>query len=86
MLYASLLRRHAFDFERCGSLSQRRGERLIDEFGIDARAVRNQKRALCRVCMDWSERRHHLAGAVGAALLSRVIDLGWAVSRQVFAR
>ena len=28
--------------------------------------------------MDWSERRHHLAGAVGAALLARVIDLGWA--------
>jgi hypothetical protein len=29
--------------------------------------------------MDWSERRHHLAGAAGAALLTRVIDLGWAV-------
>ena len=29
--------------------------------------------------MDWSERRHHLAGAVGAALLARIIELGWAV-------
>jgi hypothetical protein len=29
--------------------------------------------------MDWSERRHHLAGAVGAALLARVSEFGWAV-------
>jgi DNA-binding transcriptional ArsR family regulator len=55
------------------------GERLICELGIDARLIRSQKRASCRVCMDWSERRHHLAGAVGAALLARVIELGWAV-------
>jgi hypothetical protein len=31
-----------------------------------------------RACLDWSERRHHLAGALGAALLARVVDLGWA--------
>lgn len=78
LLYASLLRRHAFDFDGATVSLSAEGERLIDDFGIDARAVRNQKRALCRVCMDWSERRHHLAGAVGAALLARVIELGWA--------
>lgn len=78
-LYSSLLQRQAFDFNGATVALSAAGERLIAEFGIDTRAVSSQKRALCRVCMDWSERRHHLAGAVGAALLARVIDLGWAV-------
>ena len=33
---------------------------------------------MCRACLDWSERRHHLAGAWGAALLQRLFELGWA--------
>ena len=79
LLYASLHERQAFDFADATVGLSVEGERLIGEFGIDALAIRHQKRALCRVCMDWSERRHHLAGAVGAALLARVIELGWAV-------
>jgi hypothetical protein len=90
LLYASLLQRQAFDFKDATVALSAAGERLISELGIDARAVRSQKRAPCRVCMDWSERRHHLAGAVGAALLARVIELGWAVrdrsSRAVYFR
>lgn len=34
--------------------------------------------ALCRECLDWSERRAHLAGRLGRAMLARMIDLGWA--------
>ncbi len=33
---------------------------------------------MCKLCLDWSERRHHLAGALGAALLQRFMELGWA--------
>jgi hypothetical protein len=36
------------------------------------------RRPLCRHCLDWSERRHHLAGALGTALLDRFQQLGWA--------
>jgi DNA-binding transcriptional ArsR family regulator len=79
LAYASLLQRQAFDFSDATVALSAAGERLICELGIDARLIRSQKRASCRVCMDWSERRHHLAGAVGAALLARVIELGWAV-------
>jgi DNA-binding transcriptional ArsR family regulator len=79
LLYASLLQRQAFDFNDATVALSAAGERLICELGIDARLIRSQKRASCRICMDWSERRHHLAGAVGAALLARVIELGWAV-------
>src|SRR5688572_21070381 len=90
LLYSSLLQRQVFDFNGATVALSAAGERLIAQFGVDARALRSQKRAMCRVCMDWSERRHHLAGAVGAALLARVIELGWAVrgrsSRAVYFR
>lgn len=79
LVYASMLQRQAFSFAGDVVGLSAEGERLIGDFGVDAHAVRSQKRALCRVCMDWSERRHHLAGAVGAALLSQVIERGWAV-------
>src|ERR1700743_2394383 len=36
------------------------------------------RRPLCRACLDWSERRHHLAGTLGAALLTRFTELKWA--------
>lgn len=36
------------------------------------------RRPLCRTCLDWSERRNHLAGALGAAILRHVLDQGWA--------
>ena len=35
-------------------------------------------RPVCRACLDWSERRTHLAGGLGAALLTRFLELGWA--------
>jgi DNA-binding transcriptional ArsR family regulator len=47
-------------------------------FGIDVVALRGGRRALCRSCLDWSERRMHLAGALGAALLQRLLVLRYA--------
>ncbi|PJI95321.1 ArsR family transcriptional regulator [Acidovorax sp. 69] len=46
--------------------------------GIDTAVVARQRRMLCRPCLDWSERRHHLGGALGAALLQRLLERGWA--------
>ncbi|MDA8061011.1 MAG: helix-turn-helix transcriptional regulator [Actinomycetota bacterium] len=40
------------------------------------------RRPLTRYCVDWSEQRPHLAGALGAALLSRFVELGWVVRRE----
>jgi len=54
------------------------GERFFAGLGIDRGAFRNPRRAECRLCLDWSERRHHLAGTAGAALLQRLYALGWA--------
>ena len=53
------------------------GARFLHEFGVEIEALRRQRRVFCRPCLDWSERRPHLAGAVGAALASRLFALGW---------
>ena len=46
--------------------------------GVDLDAVARQRRVFCRPCLDWGERRDHLAGALGAALLQCVYELRWA--------
>jgi DNA-binding transcriptional ArsR family regulator len=53
------------------------GVDFLSGFGIDLAAARQRKRAFCRPCLDWTERRPHLAGAVGAALASRCFDMRW---------
>jgi DNA-binding transcriptional ArsR family regulator len=53
------------------------GERFFAGLGVDL-APAPSRRAACRVCLDWSERRHHLAGAVGASFLDRVYAMRWA--------
>lgn len=52
------------------------GEAAMRAFGVEP--ARRGRRPLCRACLDWSERRSHLAGALGAAILQRVYALGWA--------
>ena len=54
------------------------GDRFFSALGIDLDAAASGRRPLCRACLDWSERRHHLAGALGAALLDHIYDRGWA--------
>jgi DNA-binding transcriptional ArsR family regulator len=60
-----------------GGIVTASGQAFLSEFGIDVARVAQGKRAFCRPCLDWSERRPHLAGAVGAALAKRSFDLGW---------
>jgi len=54
-----------------------KGRAFFTEFGIDLAALERGRRPLCRACLDWSERHNHLGGALGAALLSRMIERGW---------
>lgn len=58
------------------------GVAFLGEIGIDtssmlARGTKRSGRVLCRPCLDWSERRPHLAGLVGATLCSHSMDRGW---------
>jgi DNA-binding transcriptional ArsR family regulator len=53
------------------------GRRFFCSFGIDLDDGAGSRRPLCRACLDWSERRPHLAGRIGALLRQRCLDLGW---------
>jgi len=55
----------------------RAGIRFFTEFGIEVPTLRSARRQFCRLCLDWTERRPHIAGAVGAAITKRYFDLGW---------
>ena len=55
----------------------RSGEEWVDAFGVDVTALRETRRTFARPCLDWSERRDHLAGALGAALTTRLLELRW---------
>ena len=45
---------------------------------IDADTLLHPRRPVCKACLDWSERRHHLAGTLGAAMMARFTELKWA--------
>ena len=53
------------------------GVRRLTEFGLDVATLARARRSFAHPCLDWSERRHHIGGALGAALLDRMLDLGW---------
>ncbi|KAA6450755.1 ArsR/SmtB family transcription factor [Bacillus swezeyi] len=54
-----------------------KGAGFFKALGIDIQNVKRKRRSFCHRCLDWSERRHHLAGALGAALLDAFISLDW---------
>lgn len=51
------------------------GERFLFTFGIDLRP--RSRRIFCQPCLDWSERRYHIKGLVGARILDRLMALEW---------
>ena len=55
------------------------GARFLESaLQIDADTLAHPRRPVCKACLDWSERRHHLAGTLGAALMRRFTELNWA--------
>ena len=55
----------------------RRGAKRFAELGIDVEELAGRRRPFAKRCLDWTERRDHLAGSLGAALASRCFELGW---------
>ncbi len=56
-------------------------EAMFGRIGIDLASLHARRRPLIRVCMDWSEQRHHLAGGLGAEIMTRMTGLGWIARR-----
>jgi DNA-binding transcriptional ArsR family regulator len=57
----------------------REGQGFFANSGIDLAALGSGRRPLCRPCLDWSERRSHLGGALGAVVFDHIVARGWAV-------
>lgn len=53
------------------------GEKWFSDFGINIEEAQKQKRIFLKPCLDWSERRNHLAGSIGALLLNKMITEDW---------
>ena len=76
-LRSELLRRDVL--RNCGDsfILTPRGERLLSTLDIDAESLRGRRRSFARKCLDWTERHHHIGGSLGAALLSRFMEMKW---------
>ncbi|MGG7604528.1 ArsR/SmtB family transcription factor [Massilia sp. BKSP1R2A-1] len=77
LVYERLAQRGAFALGADGVVLTPQGRQAMETLGVDM-AEPKGRRPFCRTCLDWSERRHHLAGTLGAALLARFEQLGWA--------
>ncbi len=73
-------RGHLVLAEEAGEVTEA-GIEFLSGFGLDLAEARRCRRAYCRPCLDWTERRPHLGGAIGAALAARCFALRW-VERQ----
>jgi DNA-binding transcriptional ArsR family regulator len=73
----ALVTRGCIDLEDEAAVLTRRGHKFFDGLGVDLEAIGRKRRCFCRVCVDLTERRPHLAGAVGAALCLHCFGAGW---------
>ncbi|HET6160507.1 MAG TPA: winged helix-turn-helix domain-containing protein [Dongiaceae bacterium] len=60
----------------------KRGGAWFECVGIDLETARKLRRKFAASCLDWTERRDHLGGALGAALAERLVDLGWIARKR----
>jgi DNA-binding transcriptional ArsR family regulator len=77
-VYEQMLQAGIFQLHSGGLQLTEYGRVWFQQLGIDTDEVASSKRSFCRGCLDWSERKDHLAGALGAAFLNRIEALGWA--------
>jgi DNA-binding transcriptional ArsR family regulator len=78
----SLLHRDFVELSNDDAIITDRGRKFLMEKGLSPILDRASRRPFCRACLDWSERRPHLAGAVGATIAARSFDFGWAERRR----
>lgn len=55
------------------------GKIFFDAIGVDIEVLSKKKRPICKHCLDWSERRFHLAGSLGQWILTDLLKQGWAI-------
>ncbi|MEP0233666.1 winged helix-turn-helix domain-containing protein [Roseibium sp.] len=78
-IYDSLLsHNHVAPADDGGLRLTESGHAFLQSFGVNPAQRSRSRRPECRSCLDWSERRYHLAGSTGNAIYVRLLELGWA--------
>ncbi|OEH93552.1 ArsR/SmtB family transcription factor [Bacillus solimangrovi] len=72
LLHSGILNEEQEDF-----VVTEKGKDFFEGFQINLVEVKKKRRSFSKKCLDWSERRHHLAGALGSVLLERLLELNW---------
>ncbi len=73
----SLLKQKIISLKDQEPVLTRRGMKWFSDLGIEPRALMEQRRSFLRTCLDWSERKHHIAGSLAAALLNHMLAGDW---------
>ncbi|EHS59338.1 ArsR/SmtB family transcription factor [Paenibacillus sp. Aloe-11] len=73
----SLINKGMLSEDQDGLYITERGETFFADFQVNLTQIKQRRRSFSHKCLDWSERRHHLAGALGSALLDRLLTLHW---------
>ncbi|KQL39350.1 ArsR family transcriptional regulator [Bacillus sp. FJAT-25509] len=77
LLTDSLINLGVINEESQGFIVTEKGERFFTDFQIDLEKIKKKRRSFSHKCLDWSERRYHIGGALGNALLERFLELNW---------
>lgn len=78
-LYESLTQRGYINVGVAGLALSPQGRTFVGDIGIDLERLDAKRTPLCRECLDWSERKTHLAGSIGRALLDHMIAEKWVI-------
>lgn len=54
-----------------------KGSKFFNDFGLELSELKKQRRYFAKACLDWSERKYHLAGSLGAGLFDKMLQLDW---------
>jgi DNA-binding transcriptional ArsR family regulator len=81
----ALLDRRLIEFTNGAFVLAARGRSWFERFGVDVASLAARRRPMLRACLDWTERREHLGGALGAALAAELLERDW-VRRELRSR
>jgi DNA-binding transcriptional ArsR family regulator len=73
----ALLAQKIIAVEANGYIVTKSGDSFFSAFGVNVAELKKSRRTFAKPCLDWSERKHHLAGALGAALLDKMLSLDY---------
>jgi len=84
-LYESLMSNRFLVLDNGVLTLSKKGQAFVRDFGVDLDSLQKSNSPVCRECLDWSERRSHLAGSLGRAMFSQFENLKW-VKREPQSR